>query len=167
MKRFLTLALTALVALPAVASAQAQNCNTNACTMDVTTNVTVPAVATTLNLSQTAVTLTAPAAGLTGSVTDMAVWTYSLTSNSTWTVQVQAPGATMTPGGGSTYNKPVGNLSWSTAAAAPTTTLTTTLASVDSGTGNKTATNFNVAQAYANDMPGTYAGVFRFRLTSP
>lgn len=167
MKRLCTMALIALAAFPAVTSAQTQSCNTNACTLDLTATATVPPVVTSLTLSQTAVALTSPSAGFTGSVTNMAAWTYTIASNSTWTVQVNSPAATMTPGGGSTYNKPISTMSYSIASAAPTTTLTTTFASVDSGTGNKAATNFNVAETYANDQPGTYPAVFRFRLISP
>ena len=73
--------------------------------------------------------------------------------------------------GGAQATKPVGNLRWRTAGAAPGTALTTSnvsIASSANGTGGAaTIVSYDIVWAYATDTPGTYTIPVVFTAAAP
>lgn len=103
--------------------------------------------------------------------------TFSVSSNKSWTVSVKANTAafSFTPSLGDTDpSKPAGNLSYKLSTAGTYTALTTTNASVKTGSKGGTATSGNsfimdyqLTSNLSQDPPGTYSLAVVYTLTAP
>lgn len=174
-KRFLTAAVImggALVAGPV----SAQSCSdSNSCNVTNTASVTIGALVM-LEMSSATTSLTSPAVSdLGGEVADAGP-TFVVHANQDWTLSIKSGNATNFDYAGSKGGvKPIGHLSWSSAALgtfAAITTVDATLASGLSATDNSAAAVF-LKVAYASDYsdasirPGVYSLPIVFTLSAP
>ena len=103
--------------------------------------------------------------------------TFSVVSNKSWTVSVKANTAafSFTPSlGDADPSKPAGNLSYKLSTAGTYTTLTTTNASVKTGSkggsstsGNTFSVDYSLTSNLSQDPPGTYTLAVVYTLTAP
>lgn len=173
--RRLLLILGALVAL--TGTAQAQSCSTpngaasGTCSVNLASNLTIGTLLR-LTIDDTSTTLTTPTeaiydAGNTVSAGPIA----TIKTNGNWTLLVRAATATWTATGvGARANKPVGDLKWGNTVGGPFTPMTTTDATVATGTlgvAHVTSMFYQVLWSWPTDSPGTYTLTVVFTATSP
>ncbi|MEO6067906.1 MAG: hypothetical protein ABJB33_07395 [Gemmatimonadota bacterium] len=171
MKKLLTLAAgLALVA----STAQAQSVTTTANPGSITTYATVTVntiLRLTINDTSTAISSPVEADFDAGFQDVGPAVTATVKANKGYTLSIAGGAATWTGTGGAQAAKPVGNLRWRTAGAAPGTALTTSnvsIASSASGTGGTaTAVSYDIVWAYASDTPGTYTIPVVFTAAAP
>ncbi|MEO6067911.1 MAG: hypothetical protein ABJB33_04450 [Gemmatimonadota bacterium] len=155
----------------------AQTCSTpngvanGSCSVNVASSLTIPTLLR-LTIDDTSTALTTPTeaiydAGTTVSTGPVA----TIKTNGSWTVLVRATAATWTASGaGARTNKPVGDLAWGKLVGGPFIPMTTTNATVATGTrgaSNVTSMFYQVAWSWPNDTPGTYTITVVFTATSP
>jgi hypothetical protein len=170
------------LALAAPARAQAQICTAQSppatpwiCTGTTTASIVIGDVLS-LTLSTTTTALTAPSANDydAGFVANTGP-TATVRANRAWRLQISASTATWTavntqPGVNARANKPAGDLLKASAVGGPFTALSTTPATVASGSASaRTASSFFFRTLYgwALDTPGAYSLVVRFTVIAP
>lgn len=126
-----------------------------------------------LSLSADSATLTAPSLAnfgpdSTATITDPGVLTLTVKSNSNYTVTLAASTALWTAPIGAT--KAAGDLSWGTSGSGPFTPISTTPATVMTGTrtaGTSTTLSYRTVYHWETTPPGQYSLQLTFTLTSP
>jgi hypothetical protein len=101
--------------------------------------------------------------------------TLTVSANAAWTLHIRAAAATWTaantsPGAPARINKPAADLKWSTVSASGFAALTTSDASLVSGSataGSATTLFFQTAYSWTLDTPGNYSMAIVLTLTSP
>ena len=169
--------LVALLATSAVVtrSGAAQSCQTpngatGTCSINVSSSLTIPTIIR-LTVNDTT-TLTAPTDAIytTGSVVNTGP-TAIVRSNTTWSLSVAAAAATWTASGtGARAAKPAADLLWGTSAGGPFTALTTTAATVATGSmGSSSSTQMYYKSLWniVLDGPGTYTLTLIYTVTAP
>jgi hypothetical protein len=152
------------------AAAQAQNCSGNPCSLNNTASVTVATVLR-LDLSSSATALTPPDINAynAGFQLDNGP-SATVKSNRPWTLKISASAGTWTAANGANAAKAAGDLQWATTSGGSYSGLTTSPASVLTGTGTAgTAQSifYKALWSYANDTPGDYSLVVVYTLTAP
>lgn len=151
-------------------SCQTANGSTGTCSINVSSSLTIPTIIR-LTVNDTT-TLSSPTDAIytTGSVVNTGP-TATIRSNTTWTLTVAAAAATWTAtGAGARVNKPAGDLQWSTSAGGPFVPMTTSVATVATGSRGSS----NAQQLYYKtlwnilvDGPGTYTLTLIYTATAP
>ena len=164
----LVLAAAALFGLSQGASAQ--TCSGNPCNVNNTASVTVGTVLK-LTLSSITTALTPPdqTAYDNGYQLDNGP-AATVKANRPWTLKISSAASNWTAANGAKASKAAGDLQWGTVSGGPYTGLTTSAASVTTGTGTSgTAQNFfyKTLWGYATDTPGDYSLVVVYTLTAP
>jgi hypothetical protein len=171
MKKLVSLAAAfALVA----STAQAQTVSTTANPGSVTTYATVTVntiIRLTINDTSTAISSPTETDFDNGFQDVGAAVTATVKSNKAWSLSIAGGAATWTGTGGAQAAKPVGDLRWRTAGAAPGTALTTSNVSINSGAsgtgGTATNVSYDIVWSYASDTPGTYTIPVVFTAAAP
>jgi len=170
------------LALAASARAESQTCTAQSllptpwiCTVNTTASIVIGDVLS-LTLSATTTALTPPSANDydAGFVANTGP-TATVRANRAWRLQISASTATWSavntqPGVNARPNKPAGDLLEARALGGPFTALTTTPATVASGTasaGTASSFFFRTLYGWALDTPGAYSLVVRFTLLAP
>jgi hypothetical protein len=173
----------ALLALFLAAESQAQTC-TNAGAASATCSVVATATAVvqhvvSLDVGSTALALSgisdisAYNAGGIATTSDVNLENITVRANRTWTLSVMGNSATwaFTSAGGTTDpGKAVGDLGWSTTGSAPYTALTTSTATVSTGSAtNSTVIPMSYQTSYdlTTDVPGSYSMGLTFTISAP
>ena len=170
-----SLLLGALLATAAyVRPATAQNCmytGTNgSCSINLTSSITVARL---LRLTISDTSTAAPAtteADYDLGYQQFAPLTATVKTNGTWSLGIRATTATWTGSGGARVNKPVGDLLRATAGGGPYVAVTTTNATMVSGTAgsaNLVTMFYRILWSYSVDTPGTYGLTVIYTLTAP
>lgn len=166
-------ALAAAFALVA-STAQAQTVATTANPGSITTYATVTVnTIIKLTVDDTSTTISSPTeADFDAGFQDVgAAVTATVKSNKAWSLSIAGGAATWTGTGGAQAAKPVGDLRWRTAGAAPGAALTTSdvsIASSANGTASTaTAVSYDIVWSYASDTPGTYTVPVVFTAAAP
>lgn len=171
MKKIVSLAAAfALVA----STAQAQAVSTTANPGSVTTYATVTVnTIIRLSINDTSTAITSPTeTDFDNGFQDVgAAVTATVKSNKAWSLSIAGGAATWTGTGGARATKPVGDLRWRTAGAAPGTALTAGNVSINSGAngtgGTATNVSYDIVWSYASDTPGTYTIPVIFTAAAP
>jgi len=166
---FAALILSATVALPA--AAQTNPCATSGCS--VTDKVTLkvnPVVR--LSLSQVATALNSPdTTAYDAGSSNTAGPTVSVKANRSWTLTVKSGAATFTPAlGASGYSKPAGDLGLKIAGGSTVAALSTTAATLASGTSGGVFTGgvtYTTKFDWTKDIPDDYTMDVVYTITAP
>ncbi len=173
MKRILlTLGILSLAA----GRAQAQTCTTpNApagnCSINLASSLTIGTLLR-LTIDDTSTTLTTPTEAQYDAGNNVSTGpAATIKTNGNWTLLVRATAATWTAtGAGARATKPVGDLKWGTAVGGPFTAMSTTNATIATGTrgsANVRSIFYQVLWSWPNDTPGKYTLTVVFTATSP
>ena len=173
----------ALLALVAASAARAQTCN-NAGAASATCSVVATATATVQHV--VAMDVGSTALGLTGitaiadydagglaSKEDVNLHSITVRANRSWTLSVKANAANwgFTAAGGTTDpSKVAGDLGWSTTGAAPYTAMTTSNATVATGSPTNAsvqAMSYQTKYDITKDVPGTYSLGLTYTIAAP
>jgi hypothetical protein len=166
---FAALVLTATVAIPA--AAQTNPCTTSGCAVTDKVSLKVNPLVR-LSLSQTTTALNSPdtTAYDAGSSTTAGP-TVSVKANRSWSLTVKAGAATFTPAlGASGYNKPAGDLGVKIAGGSTVAGLSTTAASLASGTSGGVfsgAVTYTTKFDWTKDIPDDYTMDVVYTITAP
>lgn len=178
MKPFRAFALI-LALVAAAGEADAQTCRvtgaSGACPASTTATLTAN---TLLQLTLSAPSTAVPSPGVTEYDAGYATTggpSAIVKANASWTLQISAAAATFTatntdPSEPARANKPTTDLEWGLAAGGPFTGVTTSVATLTSGTptaGTATPVFFRILLSYALDTPGNYDLPLLFTLVSP
>ena len=145
------------------------------CTVATSTSMTAGRVIR-MQLSATSTTLTAPtAADFDAGINSTTGPTLTVSANAAWRLHVRSSTAvwtaiTTSPGAPARANKPAGDLRWSTSPGGPFVQLTTTDATLASGTATASTGNnlhYRTAYSWTLDTPGDYGLTLVLSLTSP
>ena len=173
MYKFSTLAAgLALVVVTTAANAQLVSTTANPGSVTTYATVTVPTIIR-LTINDTSTSIAAPTeTDFDNGFQDVgAAVTATVKSNKAWSLSIKGGAATWTGTVGARVAKPVADLRWRTAGAAPGTALTTSnvsIASSASGTaGTATNVSYDIVWAYASDTPGTYTIPVIFTAAAP
>ena len=173
----------ALIALAAASAARAQTC-TNAGVASATCSVVATASATvqhvvSMNIGSTTLALSgiSAVADYNGSgvatKSDVNLHSITIRANRSWTLSVNANAATwtFTPAGGTTDpSKLAGDLGWSTTGGAPFTAMTTSAATVSTGSATNSAVipmSYQETYNITKDVPGSYSLGLTYTISAP
>ncbi len=173
----------ALLALCVAAESQAQTC-TNAGAASASCSVVATATAVvqhvvSLNVGTTALSLSGISniSAYNGSgiatTADNNLQNITVRANRSWTLSVMGNSATwaLTSAGGTTDpGKAVGDLAWSTTGGAPYTAVTTSNATVSTGSATNSTTvpmSYQTTYDITKDVPGSYAMGLTFTISAP
>jgi hypothetical protein len=170
------LALAAALTLSFTGRAAAQNCQTanssnGNCSLSVAASLTLPTIIR-LTLDDTTTDLTTPTEAIydAGSVVTSGP-VATIKTNANWTLSVRATSAVWTATGAQArLSKPASDLAWGTSPGGPFTALTTSDATVASGTrgaSNVTTIHYRTAWDLGLDGPGNYSLTMVFTATAP
>jgi len=132
------------------------------------TAITNPRVIFLVSQSPSVVTWTVTQANLDAGSSDAVAVTFVVNSNRAWTLSVNGATTWTVSGGGNTAKAPA-DLRWALSSAVTGTAITTTPATVQSGSAGTTTLviYFKTLLRWTSDRPGTYSMPITFLLASP